>query len=111
MCVHVSIPLLASDPPLQIKPPFDPRVESEFDLRNFDPEFVNEPVPSPNKAGQSLNHVRWPHTPKKLCSFMHLFMHLFINFFLSQEVTLSVEMPGVFDGFSYVGDASALDRR
>eukprot|EP00052_Salpingoeca_macrocollata_P010694 m.82968 g.82968 ORF g.82968 m.82968 type:complete len:514 (+) comp17685_c0_seq1:202-1743(+) len=65
----------------KVKPPFDPHVESEFDLRNFDPEFVNEPLPSPSAGAKG---------GMRACS---------------MEVTLNVQADQLFDGFSYVGDS------
>ncbi len=77
--------------PPQVTPPFDPKVESSFDLRNIDPEFVKEPIP----GSAFMNSIR---------------VLPFIAVLLdppspppSQERHMNVKVSDAFDGFTYAG--------
>ncbi|XP_041358653.1 serine/threonine-protein kinase Sgk1-like isoform X2 [Gigantopelta aegis] len=62
----------------KIKPPYNPNVSGQLDLKHFDPEFVREPVPA--SVGRSVGSCKM----------------------VSASV---VEADGVFEGFSYVPPA------
>ncbi len=56
----------------EIVPPFNPNVDDAMDLRNFDPEFVNEPVPSSILAAAGATAVS-----ARLCVFFFCFFFFF----------------------------------
>lgn len=64
----------------EILPPFNPDVSDLMDLRNFDPEFVNEPVPSSLMTSSGSTGA----------------------------ASVSVKLTDAFEGFSFMGHSNVL---
>ena len=90
----------------EIPPPFNPGVDNPMDLKNFDPEFVNEPVPSSVLQGAETVRPGGGRRRGRRGESSHLTPAC------RARPQLSVRVSDAFEGFSFVrpgGLAGAAD--